>query len=115
MPKKSVQESRDLVADARARINAEKEAARELAAAEAVVAQAEAEEAAAARKSFLDGLLADYQQALADFAVQAALAYAPSKREVDEARDRIEAAYQLVNQNIRPQGFLANPAEENYD
>lgn len=65
--------------------------------------------------------MADYQQALADYeekrdvAVQAALAYAPSKREVDEARDRIEAAYHLVNQNIRPQGFLANKDEQSYE
>jgi hypothetical protein len=34
---------------------------------------------------------------------------------VDEARDRIEAAYHLVNQNIRPQGFLANKDEQSYE
>jgi hypothetical protein len=121
MPKKSVQESRDLVADARARINAEKEAARELAEAEAVVAQAEAEEAAAARKSFLNGLLADYNEALASYvesrdrAVQAALAYAPHQAEVDRSRKKIERCYGLIAQHLRPQGFLVNKDEQSYE
>ncbi len=119
--KKNIEESRNLVDDARARVRAEKEAARELAAAEAVVAQAEADEAAAARKSFLDGLLADYHQALADYeqkrgvAVQAALTYAPHQAEVDKSRKEIERCYGQIASQIRPQGFLANKAEQVYE
>jgi hypothetical protein len=119
--KKNVEESRSLVDEARARINAEKEAARELAEAEAVVARAEAEEAAAARKAFLDGLLADYNEALADYeeardaAVKAALAYAPFVRDAEEARGKIEQFYGLIAQHIRPQGFLADKAEQAYE
>jgi hypothetical protein len=119
--KKNIEESRNLVDEARARINAEKEAARELAEAEAVVARADAEEAAAARKSFLDGLLADYHQALADYeekrdvAVQAALTYAPHQAEVDKSRKEIERCYGLIAQHLRPQGFLANKDEQSYE
>jgi hypothetical protein len=121
MPKKSVEESRDLVEDARARINAQKEAARELAEAEAVVAQADAEEAARARKELLDGCLAQYHDALAvyeekrDAAVKAALDYAPFVIEADKARSQIEQFYSLIAQHIRPQGFLANKAEQDYE
>ncbi len=121
MPKQSVSEARDLVADARARINAEKEAARQLAAAEAVVAEADAKAAAEARKAFLDSLLAEYDEAVStyaerrDAAVQAALAYAPFQADVDAARKEIERCYGQIASQIRPQGFLANKAEQDYE
>jgi hypothetical protein len=122
MPKKSVQESRDLVADARARINAEKEAARELAAAEAVVAQAEAEEAAKARAKHLDGLLSDFNVKAAEYeeirdqALADAVRYFRSAQAASAAQLAVEAARGSLRMSIAPQGYGGDPAElEKYD
>jgi hypothetical protein len=120
MPKKSVEESRDLVAEARARVNAEKEAARELAEAEAIVAQAEAEAAAAARKANLDNLLSQHGAAVAEYekardaALDQMLAYVEVAKHAADARARVEAARLSLKNQISPQGFL-NAGDEAYD
>ncbi len=121
MPKKSVPESRDLVADARARINTEKEAARELAEAEAIVAEADAKARAKARLAAVSERGDAFDAAVAEYEVErdeALLAVQEyhSKASAAAAKlDAVRAAHVSLNHLLRPQGFLADRAEEPHD
>jgi hypothetical protein len=119
--KKSVQESRDLVAEARGRIAEEKARAEELAAAEAVVREAELQEARDARKAQLNKLLADYNDAKAAYEKQTdvvladLLDFVKSSRAAVDSRARANAARQGLKNLVAPQGFLGDESEAAYN
>jgi hypothetical protein len=118
---KNVEEARDLVAEARARINAQKEAARELAEAESVVAAEDARQRAEERKAELqardkafDDAVAEYET-LRDDVLAEAVAYLRRAQQAAAALDLVRQAQQQLNFLIRPQGYLLSQDEEPYD
>jgi hypothetical protein len=117
----SKDELRQRVAEARARVAKSRERAEREAADERLLAEAEAQEAADARKAMLDSLLQRHAEAEAEHvalqqeALAAAVEYYRAIRPAVEAKNKVRQTRAALSHVIRPNGVLVDQAEEPYD